>query len=553
MSYQQTKVADEGEEYDSEAEEEQEEEEQGSTGCVWKLQFAESVYDDSILRIINMPNDRKTSKPLFWCEFWTVVLVILLNFTLQTLIVTRVHMINMVNRDDTNDKIFGPPLGEAGSCYQRDNNMFPDFLKNAGIGGLLSKHSRKIKGGDSFTWDCSPLLPALLSNVSWLDANNDGVWSVADGISATSVHYEQVFAKTGNLTRVFFRFLDEIRENTFDATRNLIDSERQSQTNDFTQIPMTWMKAEQPILHMCLNVDKELCGSLELRGILKLHIKGHGDTPPEREDKCRKLNDRCDNLFGSIYRNYNYVAAQTCGEMESSWDAASRVTTNSYSKATMYKPGDEESVLAQTYQAFLGLMLVIWWLAVLEELRRVATWMAVLFIMPHDGNVVTQEDPDGPAMISNISDATKAVLFVFIMIPRLAVICALSVIGSHFLIGADDYGDLILNGVALAFIVDIDEIMFASLMGQDAKDTVPNTQVELRQEGCMPCFVSLVSLPSPPFGVIFVITIVSYMMHLALWSPNGKYSMGVAYACLCHMAGPDCLGAQLLGGEWHAP
>jgi len=542
MSYENVSRETEGEEYEDELVEA--EEDSDLTECVWKLGFAESVYDDSILRIINVADDLRTkSFSQFWCQLFTIILVISANFFLQVMIITRVHVINNVGEGNTVDKVFGPPLGESGSCYQREKNIFPDFLPAAGT------------GPGKITWDCSPMLPMLLSNTSWLDANNDGFWSAADGIAATSDLNERKFAKAGNLTRTFLRFLDEIRNNAFDASRHLDFAQRSSDTKVFTAIPVAWLKAEQPILHMCVNVDRELCGSLEARGILKLHIKGNSETPGDRVDKCREMYGRCDNLFGELYRSYHQYASQSCGEMKSTWDSASRVILNSYDKAQLYKPAERHSVTHETYLVFLGLMLVIWWLSILEELRRVVTWHVVLLFMPCHGNVVSSSNnPDDPSMmIEAISNPTKGVLFLFILIPRFFIAVALAWIGSAFLIGADDYGELILNGVALAFIIDIDEMMFAALMGAHSKESIANTQANHRQTGCMPCLVELLNLPAPPFGMVFVISMVAFQMHRALFGDTGKYAMAVAYSCLCHAAGPDCLAAQLLGGLPHVP
>lgn len=262
------------------------------------------------------------------------------------------------------------------------------------------------------------------------------------------------------------------------------------------------------------------------------------------------MHDRCDNLFGELFLNYNDYAEATCGTMDSVWDEQRRITLHTYESAALYNPSEKDSVTNSTYVVFLALVLVIWWLAVLEELRRVLTFCMVLFIMPCHGNIVKTlpESPD-TTTIESISNVTKSVLFVFIMIPRFGIIVALSSIGSQFLIGADSYGDLILNGVALAFISDIDEIMFAALMGQRSKDSVSNHQAISTHRNCCRCLVSLCNLPAPPAGMLFVITMVALQINQALYSETGKYAMAVAYACLCHAEGPDCLSAQLLGGD----
>jgi len=406
------------------------EEDEPST-ITWELQFEGSVYDDSILRIIKLPGDRVSTPIMFALQIFTVVLVILSNFALQVMVITRLHKINEVGASDTIDKVFGPPFGTSGSCWKRDSSMFPDFLPKAGT------------GPGEFTWDCSPMLPMLLSNVSWLDSNSDGVWSAADDLKGFGNFYEEKFGKSGNLTRTFDRFLQEIKDDKFRHSTQLSEAQKESETKNFTEIPMKWMKAQQPVISLCINVDRRLCANLENRGALKKFIP-EGQTPADRVDLCRHMNDRCDNLFGEVYRSYLEYAEETCGAKSSEWDVASRTILHSYEQSSLYNPSEKDSVTRLTYLVFLALVLIIWWLCVLEELRRVGTWCWVLFYMPCNGNSVTT-DCRGQTTVEAISNAYKSVVFTFIMLPRTGIIIALSLIGSVFLIGSDDYGELILN------------------------------------------------------------------------------------------------------------
>jgi len=100
----------------------------------------------------------------------------------------------------------------------------------------------------------------------------------------------------------------------------------------------------------------------------------------------------------------------------------------------------------------------------------------------------------------------------------------------------------------LGFISEIDEMMFNALVGQTSKDDISNTKI-VTTSNCAPFLVNVCSLPIPPAGLLFVISMVAVQMNLALYSPVGKYALAVAYDCLCQAEGPDCLAAQLLGGD----
>lgn len=524
-------------------------EEDEDSACTWNLSFGPSVYDDSILMIVDfVPSTSYNSSGVrHWCTFLTIPLVIFANFLLQSMVVYEVHCMNTHAKDDTLQKVFGPPLASDGSCWKRDNKKFPGFLPLAG------------KGPDSSTWDCSPLLPVLLSNVEWLDADEDGYWS-ADEAKDMKDFDEDKFGvlykgnltkKAGSMPRAFDRILAEIKDNKFLLKRTPAEKTLDTERFVLKQIPMEYMRAEQPILSLCINVDKELCGNLEIRGVLKVHIKDKKLTPGDRVDKCRTMYDRCDNLFGELFRNYNDYATAICGDKDSKWDSKRRVTQHTYAKATLYKPGDKDAVTNRNYLVFLGLILALWWLKVLEEMNRVFSWLMALFIMPCNDNIVTDTTADpigGVLSVSAITNPTKAVIFIFIMIPRAGIILALSWIGTQFLIGADSYTDLVMNGVALSFISDIDEIMFAALMSQRAKDAIEKAEVLCIHEGCGPLLVAFCNLPTTPAAMLFVVGMVSAAMLAALYGPTGKYEMALAYECLCHAGGPNCLSAQLLCG-----
>jgi len=270
-------------------------------------------------------------------------------------------------------------------------------------------------------------------------------------------------------------------------------------------------------------------------------------------------------LFGELHRCYSDFASQICGLRMSSWDYENRVILNAYSTAKLYERNRGPfslssmftgsfslgSITDRPYLIFECLMLVIWWLAILAEILKVVKWITVIVIIPSEQSLVeTDSKDDSTISITSLSCKLKAVILTFIMIPRFACSVALAYIGSDFLLGSDDYGTLILNGVALAFILEIDEMLFHALAGQNAKEFVANSKVDCVYKFSIPCLNDLINLPAPPFGLVFVASMVAFQMQRAFLSPTGKFAMASAYSCLCHAAGPDCLAAQLLGGSF---
>jgi len=75
------------------------------------------------------------------------------------------------------------------------------------------------------------------------------------------------------------------------------------------------------------------------------------------------------------------------------------------------------------------------------------------------------DDKDGPGSIvgGGMSKARKAVLLVFVILPKLAIASAMLYIGGHFLSTSGSNTDLLLNALAATFILDVDEQLYELL------------------------------------------------------------------------------------------
>jgi hypothetical protein len=322
---------------------------------------------------------------------------------------------------------------------------------------------------------------------------------------------------------------------------------------------MKWMHAEQGHITMCNVADPNLCGSLEARGILQKYITDPVDSTNRRVHQCRRLlGERCEFLFGEIYRSYTLLAQQACGDMESVWHPQRRIVVNRYATAELYDPNAPESVARETYFVFLGLVLSIWWLTFTHEFRQTVGAIGAIIFMPVSGkDELWMDERDGEKKnLRSASVLGKFLIIVFVLLPRTIVAVCLVYIGTEYLIEADSYADLILNSVALAFISDIDEMLFAAFVGEAEKIDLDNTHPIQGKFPCSAvrlCGSEITQLP-PGIPLIMVVGgIVCYWLWFTISSPLGKYGLSVAYACLCHTEGSTCLTAQVLGGLPEAP
>jgi len=137
---------------------------------------------------------------------------------------------------------------------------------------------------------------------------------------------------------------------------------------------------------------------------------------------------------------------------------------------------------------------------------------------------------------------------VFILIPRTYVLVQLSLIGSQFLMGADDYGELIMNGVALAFLIEIDNLMFYALISATSQRMVTNCRPLAMRVPRRNKFFQFLELPATLPNTVITFGVTGALIAMAYHGDRGKYAIGEALGCLCHAAGDRCISAQVLGG-----
>lgn len=76
-----------------------------------------------------------------------------------------------------------------------------------------------------------------------------------------------------------------------------------------------------------------------------------------------------------------------------------------------------------------------------------------------------------------LSPWTRVFLWVLIFIPQVVIILVVFLLGCDWLLGTLNFGDLILNSLALEFVTGIDELLFECFMPQRLKDNLTSMKV----------------------------------------------------------------------------
>ncbi|CAE7467823.1 ttll6 [Symbiodinium natans] len=119
----------------------------------------------------------------------------------------------------------------------------------------------------------------------------------------------------------------------------------------------------------------------------------------------------------------------------------------------------------------LALLAIGCWLSTtLKEAFNVLEFFGAIHSYPlgDTTNVATAADEDAlderPLAISQLSRGRKYMLLTLVAFPRMMVACSLMVTGTRYLANTLNLSDLILNAVALAFILDLDELIESAFM-----------------------------------------------------------------------------------------
>lgn len=138
--------------------------------------------------------------------------------------------------------------------------------------------------------------------------------------------------------------------------------------------------------------------------------------------------------------------------------------------------------LSQPY--FFGLILVIWTLTCIYELRK--SWRLELSILRLP-TIVSMVDALGldrdprdefGSVIKGMTICHKVGLTILTFVPRVCVCLYLLWIGCRWLLATNCFADLILNAVALEFILCIKETLYSSLMPYRNQFDLDNTKID---------------------------------------------------------------------------
>lgn len=140
--------------------------------------------------------------------------------------------------------------------------------------------------------------------------------------------------------------------------------------------------------------------------------------------------------------------------------------------------------VALSQPSFMAAILFLWTLAMLSEFHenlRLHRHIMQMTVLPrsikHGHQVIESETGEMTAFLVALSWKSRALLYVLIVIPKYMIIFVLTFIGWTWLSSSESFADLILNSLALGFVVTIDDLMFVSLFPEKVTERVSSLKL----------------------------------------------------------------------------
>eukprot|EP00929_Paragymnodinium_shiwhaense_P055227 TRINITY_DN27689_c0_g1_i1.p1 TRINITY_DN27689_c0_g1~~TRINITY_DN27689_c0_g1_i1.p1 ORF type:complete len:395 (-),score=77.79 TRINITY_DN27689_c0_g1_i1:317-1501(-) len=170
--------------------------------------------------------------------------------------------------------------------------------------------------------------------------------------------------------------------------------------------------------------------------------------------------------------------------------------------------------------AFFSAVLFIWSLTCLTEVKKSHRLFEALVwqvdtIESMAGALQKDESDPECYVVVGITRGTKAAIVILVILPRLCITCFLLWLGCRWLLATNNFCDLILNAVALEFILVLKELIYNALLPARSKVDLVRTSIKTERKEKTDLSHFLGSLV---WGVVAAIWVTSYMGVKGYWS-----------------------------------
>lgn len=412
---------------------------------------------------------------------------------------------------------------------------------------------------ESGMYTCAPPSVQLTGRWAELDVNNDGIWTREEVMQEREKLKCKYVVDPLEVFEVFVTFLLK-RE-------NIIWIHPELRAGNMIHQPYFTYAAGDII--MCGYRNKDMCPNVLKRGVFDAPLKYHtaprvGTTINSALDYCYDLlrpGGTCELVLPSTYAVWKIESVSQCHDP-------------SYSKFTFTNPGmtnvtksllsvdysarqDFEKSKTALFQMYKTIVISLWFLAMLMEFKDqtiIFTWVLRFPDAAEFGEeaVLENVNPENPEeatyKIQGITSGHRMSVGL-LTIARFVMTTILTCVGVSFLMKQTDYIDLLLDAVALVFIVEIAEVLYVQVLRPEVRAQTENLEpMHVPMYGIdwlnrRPAIVDIIHLV-----VIVFIT----LCWMAYYYYNVLDPVFDALECTCIGEGVKCREAQTFSYDfWH--
>merc|ERR1719375_1254568 len=88
-----------------------------------------------------------------------------------------------------------------------------------------------------------------------------------------------------------------------------------------------------------------------------------------------------------------------------------------------------------------------------------------------------REDGEEEPRVKALTTLVRAMVYTFVILPKVGVSILLLLIGTMWLAATDSFADLVLNAIALEFVIHIDELLFEAMLPASIVSSIEGTKI----------------------------------------------------------------------------
>lgn len=447
----------------------------------------------------------------------------------------------------------------------------------------------------SNTLFCNPSSYGFIDKWDDLDTDKDGKWSL-----------DEARMDEANLgCRLGIPAEDVFRSSCRGVLRDVEDSIDNHNLNYSFIVPMSITEYEAVpkayfdwwvgLVVICVEFDPARCSELVARGLFDgaLNAGSRWTTGGVQDldsalDYCQRMvqpGGLCEQSLPGFYSTYRQRTHDKCGAaVYSSGDRyinphnerdAMRTIRVSYTTVDNYV-----QYSTKRFRFFLFMILLLWYVNLLDELRDIVKLMDFLFRFPvtnvnplltpymrshiakihwgdrseessqpeSDQQRSEQDDDDDDMLVVSDIAWPHWCMCAFMCVLRLSLLIYLFHVGTTFLLTDQGYTDLLLNSVALAFILDLPVVLYVTLLSDKAKKALDNAHTKDFETSLPTQGVARLCV-SKAFWGIFVLPVLIYWVVSFNHEAN-TLPVLEALRCSCLQEGSNCEVSHRFTRAW---